>query len=171
MMRQVAAGLTKLLECGQLHGAVRPSNVWINAEENGKLLLPPLWRDPLVIPGPIDLAAPHPSDELLRQADYLAPELGQAGQSPYLRTEVYALGCTLFHLLARRPPFIGRDPLSKLASHAAEKIPTVEQPGMPPILNQVIAGMLAKDPRGGTSIRARWPMCWGKCWRNLNPIN
>ena len=42
MMRQVAAGLTKLLDTGQLHGAVRPSNVWINAEENAKLLLPPL---------------------------------------------------------------------------------------------------------------------------------
>ncbi len=76
----------------------------------------------------------------------MAPELGHAGQTPDPRTEVYALGCTLFHLLARRPPFIGRDPLSKLASHAAEKIPTAEQAGMPPILNQVLAGMLAKDP-------------------------
>jgi eukaryotic-like serine/threonine-protein kinase len=146
MMRQVAAGLTKLLDTGQLHGAVRPSNVWINAEENAKLLLPPLARDPLAIPGPIDLSASHPSDELLRQADYMAPELAQIGQAPDARSEVYALGCTLFHLLARRPPFIGRDPLSKLASHAAEKIPTVDQPGVPPILNQVLAGMLAKDP-------------------------
>ena len=106
----------------------------------------PAARDPLAIPGPIDLSASHPSDELLRQADYLAPELAQIGQAPDARSEVYALGCTLFHLLARRPPFIGRDPLSKLASHAAEKIPTVDQPGVPPILNQVLAGMLAKDP-------------------------
>src|SRR6516165_6419434 len=55
MIRQVAKGLTKLFELVQMHGAIRPSNVWMDEQENAKLLLPPVARDPLAIPGYIDL--------------------------------------------------------------------------------------------------------------------
>src|SRR5262249_22171768 len=34
MIRQAAAGLTKLFELGQMHGAIRPSNLWIDEQEN-----------------------------------------------------------------------------------------------------------------------------------------
>jgi serine/threonine protein kinase len=146
MIRQVAKGLTKLFELGQMHGAIRPHNVWIDEQENAKLLLPPVARDPLAIPGYIELNAPDPSGQLNRQADYLAPEMARPGQAQDSRTEVYALGCTLFHLIAGKPPFRGRDPLSKLASHAGERIPSLESAGVPALVDQALTGMMAKDP-------------------------
>jgi serine/threonine protein kinase len=146
MIRQIAKGLTKLFELGQMHGAIRPHNVWIDEQENAKLLLPPVARDPLAIPGYIDLNVPDPSGQLNRQADYLAPEMARPGQAQDSRTEVYALGCTMFHLIAGKPPFRGRDPLSKLASHAGERVPSLESAGVPALVDQAITGMLAKDP-------------------------
>src|SRR5262249_42501977 len=87
-----------------------------------------------------------PNPEIVRQADYLAPEMAQTGQLPSSATDVYALGCTLFHLLAGRPPYTGRDVVSKLASHGAEKIPLLDSAGLPPLVSQTLAGMMAKDP-------------------------
>ena len=59
---------------------------------------------------------------------------------------MYALGCTLFHLIAGKPPFRGRDPLSKLASHAGERIPSLESAGVPSLVEQALTGMMTKDP-------------------------
>lgn len=147
MVRQAALGLTKLFELGQLHGAIRPSNLWIDEQDNVKLMLPPLARDLLAVPGPIDLNASSPNDPQVLEADYLAPELAQPGQMPGGRTEIYALGCTLFHLLTGRPPFKGTDLLSKLSSHAAQQIPPLDSAVAPQLVNQVLAVMMAKDPQ------------------------
>jgi serine/threonine protein kinase len=146
MVRQAALGLGQMHELKQLHGAIRPENLWIDKEENVKLLMTPLARSPLAVPGPIDLSAVQQSDEVLRQADYLAPEMGHAGQAPGPWTDMYALGCTFFHLLAGRPPYSGRDVLSKLASHSSERIPSLESASVPAPIGQILAAMLAKDP-------------------------
>jgi serine/threonine protein kinase len=146
MVRQAALGLGRMHELKQLHGAIRPENLWIDKEENVKLLLTPLARNPLSLPGPIDLSAPQHSEDILRQADYLAPEMGQADQSPGPWTDIYALGCTLFKLLTGRAPFTGRDVLSKLASHASERIPSLDAASVPAPLVQVLTGMMAKEP-------------------------
>ncbi|HTQ39076.1 MAG TPA: protein kinase [Pirellulales bacterium] len=146
MVRQAALGVARMHELRQLHGSIRPQNMWIDAEENVKLLLPPVGRDPRIVLGAIDFSAANPGEEVLRQADYLAPELAHTGYLPNPSTDIYALGCTLFHLLAGKPPFAGRDALSKLASHSSERIPSLESAGVPGPVNQVLTGMMAKDP-------------------------
>jgi serine/threonine-protein kinase len=146
MIRQAALGLSRMHELKQLHGSIRPQNLWIDVEENVKLLLPPVSRDPRIVPGSIDLSVANPGEEVLRQADYLAPEMAQTGQMPDRTTDIYALGCTLFHLLAGKPPYAGRDVLSKLASHGSDRIPSLENFGVPAVVNQLIAGMMAKEP-------------------------
>ena len=44
---------------------------------------------------------------LLGTADYLAPEQWESPHSVDTRADVYGLGCTLYHLIAGRPPFSG----------------------------------------------------------------
>ncbi len=85
-------------------------------------------------------------------ADYAAPELGQApetghkGGGPTWQTEIYSLGCTLFHLMAGRPPFTGDDVSAKLMQHAtAEPVAPLETFGVPPWVAQVVSQMMDKD--------------------------
>ncbi len=41
IVRQAALGLARMHEHKQLHGAIRPENLWIDKEENAKLLMIP----------------------------------------------------------------------------------------------------------------------------------
>lgn len=145
IVQQTALALGSLLEVGQLHYAVQPANIWIDRQDNAKLLLPPLARDPLALPAPINFAAADPA-WLAGVADYLAPELAQPGQSPNASTDVYALGCTLYQLIAGRPPYAGEDVQAKLRSHAAEALPSLDALGVPPLVSHALASMTAKNP-------------------------
>ncbi|HEY2762192.1 MAG TPA: protein kinase, partial [Pirellulales bacterium] len=147
IIRQATLGLARLFELGQLHGAIRPENLWIDEHENVKLILPPVARDLLEVPGPIDLSRAEPGSNLARQVDYMAPELAQPGQVPSGRTEIYALGCTLYHLLTGNLPYSGNDPLAKLSDHATRKVPSIDATIAPPLVGQVVAIMMAKDPQ------------------------
>ena len=150
--QQIAAGLVRLAELRLLHGEICPANVWIDPQGNAKLLLPPLGHDPSVVPGPIDFLQPDPSGRLLMLAEYTAPELaqspetGQKGAAPDWRTEIYALGCTLYHLMAGRPPFTGDDVSAKLMQHGtAEPLAPLESFGVPPWVAQVVSQMMDKN--------------------------
>ena len=121
-------------------------------QASAKLLLPPLAHDPSVVPGPIDFLQPDPSGRLLMLAEYTAPELGQApeagrqGAGPTWQSEIYALGCTLYHLMAGRPPFTGDDVSAKLMQHAtAEPVAPLETFGVPPWVAQVVSQMMDKN--------------------------
>ncbi len=150
--QQLATGLSRLAELNLLHGGICLANVWLDPQAGAKLLLPPLAHDPSVVPGPIDFLQPDPSGRLLMLADYTAPELGQAaeagrqGAGPTWQSEIYALGCMLYHLMAGRPPFTGDDVSSKLMQHAtAEPVAPLETFGVPPWVAQVISQMMDKD--------------------------
>jgi WD40 repeat protein len=77
-------------------------------------------------------------------ADYIAPEQAADPRTADIRADIYALGCTLFHLLAGRPPFPEGTVQEKLARHARDPLPPL--PDLPPGLAAVVARMTAKDP-------------------------
>ena len=59
--------------------------------------------------------------------DNIAPELIGTGNRATPASDLYALGCLLWHLLAGRPPFPTGDPLSKLAYHQTTRIPDIRE--------------------------------------------
>ncbi|MGH7139798.1 MAG: serine/threonine-protein kinase, partial [Pirellulales bacterium] len=77
---------------------------------------------------------------------FAAPEQVRGGGVD-LRTDVYAVGATLFCLLAGRGPFAG-DAAAVIAQIASDRAPSIDslRPDVPPSLGRVIARTLKKDP-------------------------
>ena len=65
-----------------------------------------------------------------------------------IRSDIYSLGCVLFHALAGQPPFEDRGAVRLVISHATEPPPRLAtlNVGVPAGLQAVLDSMLAKDP-------------------------
>jgi serine/threonine protein kinase len=85
---------------------------------------------------------------VLGTMDYLAPEQARNSHRVDRRADLYALGCTLYHLLAGQPPFAGGLPLDKLLRHQTEEPPALgrTRPDAPAALQAIVARLLAKRP-------------------------
>jgi putative intracellular protease/amidase len=82
--------------------------------------------------------------------DYIAPEQANDSGRVDIRADIYSLGCTLYFLLAGRPPFPGGTALEKMLSHA-DRTPrplTELCPDLPPGLAEVVGRMMAKNADG-----------------------
>ena len=106
-------------------------------------------------PGQFDLTRPG---EMLGLSDYMSPEQAKDAHNIDIRTDIYTLGCVLYHALAGEPPFADVSPVRQLLRHATETPQPITQrnPEAPPALQQVLDWMMAKDPakRYATPARA-----------------
>ena len=81
---------------------------------------------------------------------YMSPEQC-SGRGPIgPATDVYAMGVTLFHLLAGRPPFVGETSLGVIAMHRNEPPPPLRDlnAAVSDGVGQIVAKAMAKRPEG-----------------------
>jgi serine/threonine protein kinase len=88
--------------------------------------------------------------QFLGTLDYLAPEQCADPHAVDIRADVYALGCTLYELLAGQPPFTGpgyASAFQKMQAHVEAPVPRIreQRPDVPELLAAALARMLAKD--------------------------
>ncbi len=141
IIRQAAFGLRSLSEAGLTHGLVQPDRLVVQKTAQVRVL-----RDPTTIPVPIDMSAPDPKGYLQQRANYFAPELMTPERTHDMRTDVYALGCTLFELLVGHPPFAGGSIHEKMVRHSQEPIISLtDAVGASPELADAVAFMMAKN--------------------------
>lgn len=138
---QLCDALAALELVGAVHGDIRLRNVKLTPRGQAVLIVPGL-RAALFPDRSIHAEAP-PDD-----ADGAAPELIGTGQPPTIGSDLYALGCLLWELLAGRPPFPHGDPLAKLAAHQNQRIADVRDwaPDTPAALAELIGRLTYPNP-------------------------
>jgi len=148
---QAARGLSYAHEQGVVHRDIKPGNLLVSNQGTLKILDMGLAR--------IDEGAIQDSKatqveglthtgQVLGTLDYMAPEQAEDVAAADARSDVYALGCTLFRMLTGRPPYQADSVLRKLLAHREKPIPDVrdDRPETPAELAAAITQMLAKFP-------------------------
>lgn len=83
----------------------------------------------------------------LGSSKYMAPEQAN-GEAVDARADLYALGCTLYAMLAGGPPFVGESAVGILHQHATKQPAPVRErrPETPAALDALVQDLLAKSP-------------------------
>lgn len=80
--------------------------------------------------------------------DYLSPEQARDSAAADVRSDIYSLGCTAYHMLAGQPPFVGGGIGERVLKHLQAEPPDIRRlnPSVPDSLWAVLLKMLAKRP-------------------------
>ncbi len=145
-MIQAAGGLQYLHDNHVYHRNVKPGNLLV--DRSGVVKVANLLMAHIVEASYVDGndGALTKTGEMLGTVDYVAPEQAADASSADERADVYSLGCTMFHLLAGRPPYPGKNMMDKLLAHREAPIPSLAaiRPDLPKGLDRVVSKMLAK---------------------------
>ena len=138
VIAQVASALDAAHAAGLVHRDVKPANVLLDAEH--------VYLTDFGLTRPVDGGVTiTQTGRWMGTVHYASPEQLDAGRTE-ARSDVYALGCTLFAALTGRPPF-PRDTVSAtLLAHLHDPPPLPSRSGAPRAFDAVIARALAKDP-------------------------
>ncbi len=147
---QAARGLEYAHQRGIIHRDIKPSNMLLDEQGCLKVLDMGLARfdatvKPARSPGERELTQ---SGQVMGTFNYMAPEQATHPRAADARADVYSLGCTLYYLLAGRPPFEGDTFASLVVAHREQAIPSLLQvrPDVPRAVDAVYQKMLAKQP-------------------------
>jgi serine/threonine protein kinase len=148
--RQVASSLATAHACGIVHRDLKPDNIFLvhDSESRGgertKILdfgickLGRLPEDPSITA----------EDTMLGTPVYMAPEQCKGAAHADHRSDIYALGCVLFHMIVGRPPFECDGIGEYIAAHLHDDPPAPSSlvDGLPDVIDELVLRCMAKDP-------------------------
>jgi hypothetical protein len=138
--REIACALAHAHAHGVVHRDVKPDNVWLAGDGSAAL-------------GDFGIAFATDRERLTAEGVvvgtvlYIAPEQA-SGEPVGPSADLYALGATLYEVVAGRPPFSGDTPASVVARHLSTPPlpPSRHRPDIPASLDRLILDLLAKRP-------------------------
>jgi serine/threonine-protein kinase len=142
LVLQVARGLEHAHRHGIVHRDIKPDNILITGKGVAKL-------------ADLGLAKQVEAGTRLTQtgmavgtADYMSPEQARGVGEADIRSDVYSLGATLYHLVTGRTAFDGPNALVILNKHISEQAPWPQDvnPAVSGGCCMLIARMMAKEP-------------------------
>jgi eukaryotic-like serine/threonine-protein kinase len=153
---QTCDGLAAAHAAGIIHRDIKPANLIVSPAGVVKICDFGVARL-LDTAGHVDLTR---SATVMGSPMYMAPEQISGGPVDP-RTDLYALGCTMYAMLTGSPPFCTGDPLSIAHQHISKPPQPLRahRPEVPPQVEALVADLLAKTPDGRppdtAAVRAR----------------
>jgi serine/threonine-protein kinase len=141
---QAALGLAHAHAQGIVHRDIKPSNLLINESQTVKVLDLGLG----VLMEADDQGSFATADGIaVGTIDYMSPEQAM-GREVDGRSDLYSLGCAMYHLITGRLPFPGSTPIDRLGKRiSGSPVPILElKPDLPPALVGVLDTLLATRP-------------------------
>ncbi|MFM8893609.1 MAG: serine/threonine-protein kinase, partial [Planctomycetia bacterium] len=140
----VADALEHASQRDVVHRDIKPSNIIITPTGKARIVDMGLARLHHVA-GDEDLTV---SGVTLGTFDYISPEQARDPRSADVRSDLYSLGCTMFFMLAGRPPFADGTMVQKLLQHQQDAPPAIEslRPDVPRRVGAILGRLMAKDP-------------------------
>ncbi len=139
----VVAGLSYGWKKAQLiHRDIKPDNIFLSTEGEVKL-------------GDLGLAKSTSQENSLTMTGasmgtplYISPEQTEGRKDVTFSTDIYSLGCTLFHLVSGRAPYHGETPFAVMLKHVSAPIPNLltECAECSESLAAVVQKMMGKAP-------------------------
>ena len=139
----LAAALGKLHQRGLVHKDIKPSHILVDCADG----LIRLTGFGIASRLPRERQAPEPPEFIAGTLAYMAPEqTGRMNRSIDARSDLYALGITLYQMLTGTLPFTAADPMEWVHCHIARKpVPPVERLAtVPAAISGIIMKLLAK---------------------------
>jgi serine/threonine protein kinase len=140
----IAQAVEAAAEAGIVHRDIKPENILLDA--NGWPKLADLGLAKQIADGG-ESSVTRPGQSLGTPL-YIAPEQAMGNAVVDVRTDIYSLGATLYHLLTGEPPFDGVTAYDIVHSHLHKALvdPRERNPDVPRQLSKIICRMLAKKP-------------------------
>jgi serine/threonine-protein kinase len=141
--RQIAAALSYAHGRGVVHRDIKPENILLAGDQ---AVLSDF--------GVAQAVSTAGGERVITEAGltvgtpaYMSPEQASGGQLD-ARSDIYALACVLYEMLAGHPPFLASTPQEVMARHVTEPPPSLRtiRPDLPVAAEQVITRALAKVP-------------------------
>src|SRR5712691_10596904 len=139
----IATALSRLHEKELIHKDVKPANLLVNPATGQARLMGFGIASRL----PRERQAPEPPEFIAGTLAYMAPEqTGRMNRSIDSRSDLYALGVTLYQMVTGTLPFTASDPMELVHSHIARQPapPGERLNGIPGPVSAIVMKLLAK---------------------------
>jgi serine/threonine-protein kinase len=154
---EAALGLAHAHAQGVIHRDIKPSNLLLG--DDGRIRILDLGLATLIDDPDAEISTVKTSDGgAVGTADYMSPEQATATEPLDARTDLYSLGCVMYHLLTGSVPFPEPSRIECMASRIKGRpLPIdVRRPGVPQALIAVVDRLMAtrREDRYATATEA-----------------